>query len=346
MIGYDFDGDGTVDFWDPRFFGKDFTGEFNYDMLLELLSYYSRLASGGQTEPPPPIDVPIGTTPDPEPPQPPIGTTPDDVVGPEVEGDPQEPDQETEEDIDRAGEFYDPVSNTLINLSYNPAQIKAYYRELYAFDGNGDGIPDWLVDGYKNTVEAYGIYALFYGLAPDLVYDDAGNLTLESLQSLAALLALSGFNNPLMPDYQSVFAEGSPFFDYFFGPGGIYEGRYEEFFGQRDDEGEVLPDDYLAGEFADSQFINDFFADSFWENLVDGSVFQVGYTVDDLGNYIVQFEYTINVPDDPISGIAGGPQTFTNLYGIDYAPQDGIIDQVFFARTDQGGQGDFGTQSG
>ena len=52
------------------------------------------------------------------------------------------------------------------------------------------------------------------------------------------------------------------------------------------------------------------------------------------------------MPDDPISGIAGGPQTFTTLYGIDYAPQDGIIDQVFFERTDQGGQGDFGTQPG
>jgi hypothetical protein len=359
MIGYDFDGDGTVDFWDPRFFGKDFTGEFNYDMLLELLSYYSRLASGGQTEPPPPIDVPIGTTPDPEPPQPPIGTTPDDVVGPEVEGDPQEPDQETEEDIDRAGEFYDPVSNTLINLSYNPAQIKAYYRELYAFDGNGDGIPDWLVDGYKNTVEAYGIYALLYGLAPDLVYDDAGNLTPESLQSLAALLALSGFNNPLIPGYDSVFGEGSAFFDYFFGPGGIYEGRYEEFFG--DTGGEGLPDDYYEPTgFANTQTIEDFFnsLEQFRGELI-GDLFVVDYVVDDDGNYTVQFEYTINVPGDPLSGQPGGQQTFTNLYGVDFAPQDGIIDELYFYPFEpdvgqeagqgdqQGGQGgDFGTQPG
>ena len=343
MIGYDFDGDGTVDFWDPRFFGKDFTGEFNYDMLIELLSYYSRLASGGgETETPPPVNVPIGTTPDP---QPPIGTTPDVVVGPEVEGEPQEPDQETEEDIDRAGQFYDPISNTIVNLSYNPAQIKAYYKELYAFDGNGDGIPDWLVDGYKSTVEAYGIYALLYGLAPDLVYDDAGNLTPESLQSIATLLMLSSFNNSLMPGYDSVFGEGSTFFNYFFGPGGIYEGRYEEFFGQRDDEGEVLPDDYFATEFAQSQFIDDFFADPLWENLV-GDLFQVGYTVDDLGNYIVQFEYTIQYPDT-IGGQPGPTRTFTNLYGIDYAPQDGIIDELFFENISQGGQGgDTGTQPG
>lgn len=354
MVGYDFDGDGTVDFWDPRFFGKDFTGEFNYDMLLELLSYYSRLATiasgGGETETPPGPQPPIGTTPDP---QPPIGTTPDQpILDTEVETEVEdEPDDETtEEDIDRAGEFYDPVSNTLVNLSYNPAQVKAYYRELYAFDGNGDGIPDWLVDGYKSTVESYGIYAIFYGLAPDLVYDDAGNLTLESLQSIAALLALSGFNNPLMPDYQSVFAEGSAFYNYFFGPGGIYEGRYEEFFGNTGD-GDVLPDDYFAGEFADSEFIDNFFADPLWERLVDGSVFQVGYTVDDLGNYIVQFEYTIQYPDT-IGGQPGPTRTFTNLYGIDYAPQDGIIDEVFFENTGQdtrlpvGIGTQFGTQLG
>ena len=342
MIGYDFDGDGTVDFWDPRFFGKDFTGEFNYDMLLELLSYYSRLASGGgQTETPPPVNVPIGTTPDP---QPPIGTTPDVPPSPPQ---PPEGEEETEEDIDRAGEFYDPVSNTLVNLSYNPAQIKAYYKEIYAFDGNGDGIPDWLVDGYKNTVEAYGIYALLYGLAPDLVYDDAGNLTPESLQSLAALLALSGFNNPLMPGYDSVFGEGSAFFNYFFGPGAIYEGRYEEFFGDTGG-GEGLPDDYYEPTgFANTRTIEDFFnsLEQFRGELI-GDLYVVDYVVDDDGNYTVQFEYTINVPDDPISGIAGGPQTFTNLYGIDYAPQDGIIDQVFFERTGQGGQGGFGTQPG
>jgi hypothetical protein len=344
MIGYDFDGDGTVDFWDNRYFGQNFTNNFDFSILLDLLSYYSRLASGGQTEPPPPIDVPIGTTPDPEPPQPPIGTTPDDVVEPEVEDDPQEPDQETEEDIDRAGQFYDPISNTIVNLSYNPAQIKAYYKEIYAFDGNGDGIPDWLVDGYKAQVEGLGDFALLFGLLPDLVYDDAGNLTLESLQSISSLLMF--YQSELMPGYDSVFGEGSTFFEYFFGSGGIYEGRYEEFFGQRDDEGEVLPDDYFATEFAQSQFIDDFFADPLWENLV-GDLFQVGYTVDDLGNYIVQFEYTIQLPDNPISGQQGGTQTFTNLYGIDYAPQDGIIDELFFENTGQGGQGgDTGTQPG
>ena len=294
MIGYDFDGDGTVDFWDPRFFGKDFTGEFNYDMLLELLSYYSRLASGGgQTETTSTGGF-FGTTP---PPQPPIGTTPD-VPPPPPEGEGEE--ETTEDDIDRAGEFYDPVSNTLINLSYNPAQIKAYYKELYAFDGNGDGIPDWLVDGYKAQVDNLGISALIFGLLPDLVYDDAGNLTPESLQSISTLLMF--YQGELMPGYDSVFGEGTAFFDYFFGPGGIYEGRYEEFFGQRDDEGEVLPDDYFATEFADSEFIDNFFAGPLWDNLV-GDLFQVGYTVDDLGNYIVQFEYTIQYPDD----LAGQP---------------------------------------
>ena len=338
MIGYDFDGDGTVDFWDNRYFGQDFTNNFNFSILLDLLSYYSRLASGGQTEPPPPIDVPIGTTPDPEPPQPPIGTTPDDVVGPEVEGDPQEPDQETEEDIDRAGQFYDPISNTIVNLSYNPAQIKAYYKELYAFDGNGDGIPDWLVDGYKSQVDAFGDVALLLGMLPDLVYDDAGNLTLESLQSISTLLMF--YQDELMPGYDSVFGEGSTFFEYFFGPGGIYEGRYEEFFGN---EGEVLPDDYFSTEFADTQAINDFFDDPLWNNLVDGLVNQIGYTVDDEGNYIVQFEYILNVPGDPFGGQPGGPQTFTNLYGIDYAPQDGIIDELYFQDTVPG---DFGTQPG
>jgi len=344
MIGYDFDGDGTVDFWDPRFFGKDFTGEFNYDMLLEILSYYSRIASGGggETETPPGPQPPIGTTPDP---QPPIGTTPDQpILDTEVETEVEdEPDQETEEDIDRAGQFYDPISNTIVNLSYNPSQIKAYYKELYAFDGNGDGIPDWLVDGYKAQVEGLGDFALLFGLLPDLVYDDAGNLTPESLQSISYLLMF--YQSELMPGYDSVFGEGSTFFNYFFGPGGIYEGRYEEFFGQRDDEGDVLPDDYYAETFADSEFIDNFFADPLWENLV-GDLFQVGYTVDDLGNYIVQFEYTIQYPDD-ISGQPGPTRTFTNLYGIDYAPQDGIIDELFFENTGQGGQGgDIGTQPG
>ena len=352
MIGYDFDGDGTVDFWDPRFFGKDFTGEFNYDMLIELLSYYSKLASGrGETESPPPVNVPIGTTPDPEPP---IGTTPDPVVGPEVEGEPDEPDQETEDDIDRAGQFYDPISNSIVNLSYNPAQIKAYYKELYAFDGNGDGIPDWLVDGYKSTVEAYGLYALLYGLAPDLVYDDAGNLTPESLQSIATLLVLSSFNNSLMPSYDSVFGEGSTFFNYFFGPGGIYEGRYEEFFGGQDDGG-LLPDDYQPDSFANNDSINNFFSREIWDNLI-GDLFPVDYIVDENGNYTVQFEYTLYVPGDPISGSAGGQQTFNNLYGVDFAPQDGIIDEIYFYPFEpdvgqgagQGNQqgGDIGTQPG
>ena len=339
MIGYDFDGDGTVDFWDNRYFGQDFTNNFDFSILLDLLSYYSRLASGGgETETPPPVNVPIGTTPDP---QPPIGTTPDVVVGPEVEGEPQEPDQETEEDIDRAGQFYDPISNTIVNLSYNPAQIKAYYKELYAFDGNGDGIPDWLVDGYKAQVDAFGDVALLLGMLPDLVYDDAGNLTLESLRSIATLLMF--YQDELMPGYDSVFGEGSTFFEYFFGPGGIYEGRYEEFFGN---EGEVLPDDYFSTEFADTQAINDFFDDPLWDNLVDGLVNQIGYTVDDLGNYIVQFEYTIQYPDQ-ISGQPGPTRTFTNLYGIDYAPQDGIIDELFFENTGQDTvPGDTGTQPG
>ena len=323
MIGYDFDGDGTVDFWDPRFFGKDFTGEFNYDMLLELLSYYSRLASGGGQTETTPTGGYIGTTP---PPQPPIGTTPDvPSQPPEEEGE----EETTEDDIDRVGEFYDPISNRLINLSYNPDQIKAYYKELYAFDGNGDGIPDWLVDGYKNSAAAYSFYALLFGMTilPELIYDDAGNLTPESLQSLATLLALSG-NNPLMPSYDSVFGEGTAFFDYFFGPGGIYEGRYEEFFGGQDDGG-FLPDDYQPDSFANNDSINNFFDREIWDNLI-GDLFPIDYTVDEDGNYTVQFEYTLYVPGDPISGSAGGQQTFNNLYGVDFAPQDGIIDEIYF----------------
>jgi hypothetical protein len=85
----------------------------------------------------------------------------------------------------------------------------------------------------------------------------------------------------------------------------------------------------------------------------------VDYVVDDDGNYTVQFEYTINVPGDPLSGQPGGQQTFTNLYGVDFAPQDGIIDELYFYPFEpdvgqeagqgdqQGGQGgDFGTQPG